>query len=55
MEHLYLLQGSRIIVEEVGDNKETFLDIAGPSAKTNSAVVAAHTKQCKPKPDQNSA
>lgn len=55
MEHLYLLQGSRITVEEVGDDKETFLDIVRPSANMNSAVVAAHTKQCKPKPDQNSA
>lgn len=42
-------------MEEVGDDKETLLDIAGPSANMNSAFVAAHTKQYKPKPDQNSA
>lgn len=29
-------------MEEVGDDKETFLDIAGPSANMNSVVVAAH-------------
>lgn len=42
-------------MEEVGDDKETLLDIAGPSANMNSAIVAAHTKHCKSKPDQNSA